>query len=140
MISCSGACKDLDAVEVCACSATTCEAIFITDGKTCDIHCESMGLECEMGWDETSKSCDSKVSNDQNRIGNGCGMPYKSQICRCSVGNSKNTLPTDLFHDNNLINDVGVHLSNLSYQLQSTPLLAAGRIRLKIERFQHLKT
>ena len=105
LILCSGACQDLDAVEVCAHSATTCEAVFITDGKTCDIHCESMGLECEMGWDETSKSCDSKVSNDQNRIGNGCGMSYESQICRCSVGNSKYTLRVDLSSD--------IHLKSL---------------------------
>ena len=89
----------MDAVEVCAYSETTCEAVFITKGKTCDSHCESIGLDCAMGWDETSKSCDSRIADDPNRNGNGCGMSYDSQICRCSAGNGKISLVHFLYGD-----------------------------------------
>ena len=87
-----GACKDLDAVELCSFSETTCEAVFITNGKTCDSHCDSMGLECDSGWEITSKNCNSRVPEDPSRSRNGCGKSLGSQICRCSVGNCKLTL------------------------------------------------
>ena len=79
----------MNVVETCSYSERTCEAVFKTDGKTCDSHCQSMGLVCEMGWDESSETCDSRAADDARRIGNGCGMSYGFQICRCSVGNSK---------------------------------------------------
>ena len=88
----SGACQDLDAVEVCSFSETACEAVFITNGKTCDSHCDSMGLECDSGWEITSKNCNSRVSKDPSVTRKGCGKSLGSQICRCSVGNSKLTL------------------------------------------------
>ena len=87
-----GACQDLDAVEVCSFSETACEAVFITNGKTCDSHCDSMGLECDSGWEITSKNCNSRVPKDPSGTRNGCGKSLGSQICRCSVGNSKSTL------------------------------------------------
>ena len=88
----SGACQDLDAVEICSFSETACEAVFITNGKTCDSHCDSMGLECDFGWEITSKNCNSRVPKDPSGTRNGCGKSLGSQICRCSVGNSKLTL------------------------------------------------
>ena len=89
MISNAGACQGLDVVDVCAESATICEAVFMTSGSTCDNHCEKLGLTCEEGWDETSGDCASRMTNDARRIGNGCEMSYEKQICRCSSGNGR---------------------------------------------------
>ena len=87
LISNVGGCQGLDVVEVCAESSTFCEAVFRTSGKTCDTHCELLGLTCEEGWDEASGNCASIMTDDPRRIGNGCGMSYSNQICRCSCWN-----------------------------------------------------
>ena len=87
IISNIGGCQGLDVVEVCAQSSTFCEAVFRTSQKTCDTHCELLGLTCKEGWDETSGNCASRLTDDPRRIGNGCGMAYTTQICRCSCWN-----------------------------------------------------
>jgi hypothetical protein len=78
-----GICTGLTFVEQCTGSATVCEAVFQTDGATCDAHCESMGLNCEEAWDETDNTCSTKQTSDSRRVGDGCTMSYGSQICRC---------------------------------------------------------
>ena len=74
---------------MCEESATVCEAVFRTSGSTCDTHCQSLGLSCERAWDNDAGvddgGCASKVTDDFRRIGNGCGMIYVDQICRCST-------------------------------------------------------
>ena len=77
------ACHGVDTVEVCTESATICEAVFNTGGETCDRHCQSLGLFCVAGWDDGG-ACASKMTDDPRRVGNGCRIPYGTQICRCS--------------------------------------------------------
>ena len=74
----------LDAEEVCEETPEYCEAVFRTSGTTCNTHCESSGLVCVEGWDETDGDCASKQTDDSRRVGNGCDMVYGNQICRCS--------------------------------------------------------
>ena len=79
----------LDAVEVCEETSEYCEAVFRTDGTTCNTHCESFGLVCTEGWDEEKGDCASKLTVDSRRVGNGCDMVYGNQICRCSASIGK---------------------------------------------------
>ena len=78
-------CVGLDTEEVCEETPEYCEAFFLTSGTTCNTHCESFELVCVEGWDETDGDCASKLTDDSRRVGNGCGMVYGSQICRCSA-------------------------------------------------------
>ena len=73
----------LDTEEVCEETPEYCEAFFLTRGTTCNTHCESFGLVCVEGWDETGGNCASKLTDDSRRVGNGCDMVYWNQICRC---------------------------------------------------------
>ena len=77
--------RGLDAEEVCEETPEYCEAVFDTGGTTCNNHCESFGLVCVEGWDETDGDCASKLTDDSRRVGNGCDMVYGNQICRCSA-------------------------------------------------------
>ena len=79
-----GACDVFNFMEKCAESATMCEALFATNGNTCDSQCQSLGFTCEEGWDEEEETCASKLTHDTRRVGDGCGMPYGGQICRCT--------------------------------------------------------
>ena len=72
----------LKALEACDETPRTCEAVFYTNGKTCSSHCDSLGLVCEEGWDESNKDCSSKI---KMRVGTGCLSPYNIQICRCAA-------------------------------------------------------
>ena len=87
-----GACNDLDSTERCEDSATICEAVFVTKGATCDTHCQSLGFICEEAWDEKYQTCDSKLRTDARRVGNGCGMSYNDQICRCTTDRGKSII------------------------------------------------
>ena len=86
LFSNSGGCDGLDVQELCEQSAKTCEALFVTGyGNTCDKKCKSLGFAvCEEGWDERGSTCASKWTDDPRKSGNGCGMSYNNQICRCS--------------------------------------------------------
>ena len=84
-----GACNGLHFKEKCEESATICEAVFETKGTTCGTHCQSVGLVCEEAWDEASHTCASKLTTDGRRVGNGCGMSYGDQICRCATRKGK---------------------------------------------------
>ena len=64
-------------------SETICEAVFKTNGLTCEIQCQSLGLVCEDGWDETSNTCVKKTYEES-----GCGTERGDQICRCTNGKS----------------------------------------------------
>ena len=81
-------CSNLPAVDICEETETFCEASFRTDRSTCNEFCEDHGLACIEGWDEdgTDLSCSLKLTNDDRRVGNGCGMQYGTQICKCGGG------------------------------------------------------
>ena len=83
------ACYGLAFEEKCEESATVCEALFVTSGATCDTHCKSLQLSCQEAWDETSKTCASKLTADARRLDDGCRMSYNDQICRCTTGGRK---------------------------------------------------
>ena len=70
-------------------SAKICEALFNTGyGSNCEKHCKSLGFAaCQEGWDEKGTDCSSKWIDDPRKSGNGCGMSYSKQICRCTKGN-----------------------------------------------------
>ena len=81
-------CDNLPAVDICEETETFCEASFRTDGSTCNDFCEDHGLACVEGWDEDGSdlSCSLKLTTDDRRVGNGCGMQYGTQICKCGSG------------------------------------------------------
>jgi hypothetical protein len=62
-----------------------CEVYTDTSGQTCDEYCQANGFECIAGWDALSGSCDSKLLDDENRIGDGCEMSNDHQICECGI-------------------------------------------------------
>ena len=76
---------DADIIEKCEESSEVCEAVFVTDDKTCDEYCQSFGLTCNAGWDEDDRTCDGKLetADDPRRTGDGCNQSYYHQICRC---------------------------------------------------------
>ena len=76
-----GACDGLDFKEKCENSETICEAVFKTNGQTCDSHCELLGLVCKDGWNDKSGTC----AKDPGNAG-GCDTAYDTQICRCMTG------------------------------------------------------
>ena len=88
----SGACNGLNFVDKCEESQTMCEAVFATNGDTCDTHCQSLGMVCKEAWDEQLKTCDSKLVDDNRREGNGCGMGYEFQICQCTDETGKSIM------------------------------------------------
>jgi hypothetical protein len=79
-------CDSLENVEeVCEDGKTDyCEVYTESNGQTCDAYCESTGFECIAGYD-TLGDCASKVTDDADRSGDGCGMAYDSAICECGI-------------------------------------------------------
>ena len=88
-----GACADFDFEDKCEESATICEAVFWTNGATCNRHCKSRGLMCQEGWDDSGNpgTCSSKLVDDPHKVGDGCGIGYGNQICRCTTEKGKFT-------------------------------------------------
>jgi len=72
------------AIDTCVDTPTVCEAAFKTNEQTCDRYCQAHGLQCAAAWDDEGETCQSKKLNDLQRVGNGCGMVYNTQICRCT--------------------------------------------------------
>ena len=76
-----GACDGLNFEEKCEDSDTICEAVFRTNEQTCDSHCESLGLVCEDGWNDKSRTCVKDTGE-----ASGCDQARRTQICRCITG------------------------------------------------------
>ena len=75
-----GACDGLDFERECEDTETICEAVFNTNYGSCNIHCKSLGLVCEGGWNN-GEGCN-KEWGSPNR----CDKEYGDQICRCKKG------------------------------------------------------
>ena len=66
---------------MCEESETICEAVFETNGDTCDTHCQSRGLLCENAWNDASGTkCNTNKGNPL-----GCDAAYDTQVCRCKT-------------------------------------------------------
>ena len=68
-------------MEKCEDSETICEAVFETDGSSCNSHCQSLGLKCEDAWNDVSGTCAKEGHAD-----NACDVNMSKQICRCKKG------------------------------------------------------
>ena len=79
----NSACAEFDFEDKCEESATICEAVFMTNGASCNIYCQSRGFKCQEGWDEGNNTCASKLVDDPRKVGDGCDFGYNNQICRC---------------------------------------------------------
>ena len=65
----------------CRSTSAICEAVFKTNGASCNSHCQSLGLLCENGWDNNGRNC------EKTHQYVGCTNEFKDQICRCKIGN-----------------------------------------------------
>ena len=76
-----------DLTEICEASSTICEAVFNTNGDTCEDYCQSLGRTCNEGWNVDGHTCNGKLESteDSSRTGNGCNESYNYQICRCEA-------------------------------------------------------
>ena len=66
--------------EICGNSETICEAVFRTNGDTCQNYCQSHGLLCENAWNDESGKCNSDKSHPI-----GCDATKNGQVCRCKT-------------------------------------------------------
>ena len=97
-----GACNGIDFLEKCEESGIICEAVFVTNGTSCDAHCQSLGLTCEDAWDDKRETCVKKTTGDWS-FGNRCGISDpddEDQICRCATGKGKSIIIIHIFVDN----------------------------------------